>query len=162
MNQPSDKSGLHAPQEGCSGGDSAGALAREAGSSAARQFNRGLKRAGSPVFVQKEADPWRHLLQLVAAEYPYCTMYGVNIVDGNIVSCENIQRSLLFGPMDERGAPEPVFDEYWEALKELCGKIKAGSLVELHFNLSRPVSARKSEGGRRFRRLLRKPDEGRA
>ncbi|OGR90869.1 MAG: hypothetical protein A2V88_02150 [Elusimicrobia bacterium RBG_16_66_12] len=129
---------------------------------ATRRFNHDLKGGGSSVFVQKEADPWRQLLRLVAAEYPYCTMYGVNIADGNIVSCQNIQRSLLFGPEGARSSPEPVFDEYWEALKELCGKVKAGTLIELHFNQSRPVSARKSEGGRRFRRLLRKPNEGQA
>lgn len=162
MSQPCDASGFQPPREDRLGGDLPGALTRDAGDRAARQFNRGLKRAGAPVFVQKESDPWRYLMRLVAAEYPYCTMYGVNIVDGNIVSCENIQRSLLFGPVGERNAPEPIFDEYWKALKELCGKIKAGTLVELHFNLSRPVSARKSEGGRRFRRLLQKQDEGRA
>jgi len=154
MSQSHDAAGFQTTLEGRSGGDSAGALARGAGDSAARQFNRGLKGAGSPVFVQKETDPWRHLLRLVASEYPYCTMYGVNIVDGNIVSCENIQRSLLFGPAGERSVSEPAFDEYWEALKELCGKVKAGTLVELNFHQNRPVSARKSEGGRRFRRLL--------
>lgn len=162
MSQSCDGPGLGASQEGGSSRDSTGALARDAGDRAARQFNRGLKRAGSPVFIQKEADPWRYLLRLVSAEYPYCTMYGVHIVDGNIVSCENIQRSLLFGPAGEANVPEPVFDEYWDALKALCGQIKAGTLMELHFSVGRPVSARKSEGGRRFRRLLQKPDEGRA
>lgn len=161
MSQQCDASGCQTTLEGRSGGDSAGALARGAGNSAARQFNQGL-RAGSPVFVQKETDPWRHLLRLVASEYPYCTMYGVNIVDGNIVSCENIQRSLLFGPAGEKNDSEPAFDEYWQALQALCGKVKAGTLVELHFNLGRPVSARKSEGGRRFRRLLRRPVEPQA
>jgi hypothetical protein len=154
MSQPCDASGFQAPREDRSGGDSRGALAGDAGDRAARQFNRGLKRAGAPVFVQKESDPWRYLMRLVAAEYPYCTMYGVNIVDGNIVSCENIQRSLQFGPEDGSGVSAPAFDEYWEALKELCYKTKAGSLVELDFRQGRPVSGRKSEGGRRFRRLL--------
>lgn len=158
MNHTCDVSGLQAPPAA----NSAGRSALDDHGTDARRFNRGLKRAGSPVFVQQESDPWRHLLRLVAAEYPYCTMYGVNIVDGNIVSCQNIQRSLLFGPDGGRNAPEPVFDEYWEALKELCGKVKAGTLIELHFNQSRPVSARKSEGGRRFRRLLRKAEEGQA
>lgn len=158
MNHTCNASGLQASPVA----DSAGRQALDDRGTAAGRFNHGLKRAGSPVFVQQESDPWRYLLRLVAAEYPYCTMYGVNIVDGNIVSCQNIQRSLLFGPEGGRNASEPVFDEYWEALKELCGKVKAGTLIELHFNQSRPVSARKSEGGRRFRRLLREPDEGRA
>jgi len=150
MSKTCDASGLQAPPRETS----AGRQVLDDRGTAASRFNRGLKRVGSPVLVEKESDPWRYLLRLVAAEYPYCTMYGVNIVGGNIVSCENIQRSLLFGPEGGRSASEPAFDEYWEALKELCGKVKAGTLIELHFNQSRPVSARKSEGGRRFRRLL--------
>lgn len=156
MSQHCDASGLQSPPRG----DSADRQAPETGGAATRRFNHGLKRAGTPDSLQMERDPWRQLLRLVAVEYPYCTMYGVNIVDGNIISCQNIQRSLLFGPEGEGNAPEPAFDEYWEALKELCGKVRTGTLIELHFSQSRPVSARKSEGGRRFRRLLQKTEEG--
>lgn len=112
------------------------------------------KRAGSPL-TGGGNDPWGDLLKLVWSEYSYCTMYGVNIVDGNVLSCENIQRSLTFGPMPAGEASEPAFDEFWEALRILCGRIRNGRLAELRFNRGRPISAKTSEGGRRFKRLLR-------
>ena len=130
------------------------------GGAEAKRFNHGMRRAGAPGFVRPESDQWTHLLRLVSAEYPYCTMHGVNIVDGNIVSCENVQQSLTFGPQEEgaAGPDEPEFDDHWTALKALCASIKTGRLVELRFSQGRPVSARKSEGGRRFRRLVTKAD----
>jgi hypothetical protein len=98
---------------------------------------------------------WAGFLRLVVAEYPYCTMQGVHVVEGRVVSCEGIQRSFVFG------APEdvsPVFDMAsepgWKGLKALCEKMGSGRLAEVRFNGGRPVSARTSEGGRRFRRLL--------
>lgn len=100
------------------------------------------------------SDPWRELLRLVWSEYAYCTMYGVNIVDGNIISCGNIQRSLTFAPAPAGEAPEPAFDEFWIALRTLCGRIRNGRLAELRFNRGRPISAKTSEGGRRFKRLV--------
>ncbi|MBI5247536.1 MAG: hypothetical protein HY923_10170 [Elusimicrobia bacterium] len=122
--------------------------------SAAGQFNRDLQRAGLPD-AGASSDQWRYLLTLVCTEYAYCTMYGVNIVDGNIISCANIQRSLTFGPTTADAAATPAFDEYWQALQTLCGRIRNGHLAELRFNRGKPVSARTSEGGRRFKRLLR-------
>ena len=94
-------------------------------------------------------------MSLVCSEYSYCTMYGINIVDGNIVSCENIQRSLTFGPTPAGGPEAPAFDEYWDALRILCGRVRNGRLAELRFNRGRPISAKTSEGGRRFKRLVR-------
>lgn len=123
--------------------------------SAAGQFNYDLQRAGLPDATGASSDQWRYLLTLVCSEYAYCTMYGVNIVDGNIVSCANIQRSLTFGPAPADTAATPTFDEYWQALQTLCGRIRNGHLAELRFNRGKPVSARTSEGGRRFKRLLR-------
>jgi hypothetical protein len=121
-----------------------------------RRPNQGLKRAGAVVSSRREGDPWPDLRRLIFSEYRYCTMYDVNIVDGNIVSCRNIQQSLTFGPAEARSDATPIFDSYWGALKELCGKIRTGCLLELRFSEGRPVSARRSEGGRRFRRFLAK------
>lgn len=54
------------------------------------------------------------------------------------------------------GAPSaPAFDEYWEALRALCGRIRNGRLAELRFGRGKPVGAKTSEGGRRFKRLVR-------
>ena len=38
---------------------------------------------------------WLALMDLVRKEFPYCTMYDVHVSEGAIVSCENIQRSLV-------------------------------------------------------------------
>jgi hypothetical protein len=154
MSQSLDSSGLQPPREGRAAETSAERQALDTGA-ATRRFNRGLRRAGSSDYIQKERDPWLHLLHQVSTEYPFCTMYGVNIADGNIVSCQNLQQSLTFGPKDADCA-KPSFDEHWQTLKSLCGKIKTGSLLELSFYQGRPVAARKSEGGRRFRRLIQK------
>jgi hypothetical protein len=103
---------------------------------------------------------WSYLLALVCSEYAYCTMYGVNIVDGNIVSCENIQRSLTFGPAPAGAQAAPTFDEYWDALRTLCCRVRNGRLAELRFNRGRPISAKTSEGGRRFKRLVKECEAG--
>jgi hypothetical protein len=94
-------------------------------------------------------------VSLVAADYAYSTMYGVNIVDGNIISCANIQRTLKFGPEQPGERISPAFDEYWQALKTLCGRVRNGSLAELKFSRGKPIGAKTSEGGRRFRRLVK-------
>ena len=125
----------------------------------ARQFNQVLKRAGTPRLANANSDQWRYVFTLIWSEYAYCTMFGVNVLDGNIVSCDNIQRSLTFGPSAAGSAEVPKFDEFWEALQTLCGGIRTGRLAELRFNRGKPVSAKTSEGGRRFRRLVRKSDE---
>jgi len=121
---------------------------------APHRLEQSLKRAGAAASSGREGEPWPDLLRLISSEYPYCTLSDVNIADGNIISCRHIQRSLTFGPTEKKGGAAPVFDDYWTALKELCRKIETGSLMELRFSAGRPVSARRSEGGRRFRRLL--------
>ncbi len=67
---------------------------------------------------------WAAMLMLVAAEYPYCTMHGVHVVEGGIVACEGIQRSFVFGQPEatavEVGAS---FDDHWQALRALCARI---------------------------------------
>lgn len=105
---------------------------------------------------------WRQLMTLVWSEYAYCTMYGIDVVDGNIVGCSEIRRNLVFGPAAADAAEPPTFDEYWQALRTMCGRIHNGRLAELRFNRGRPVAARTSEGGRRFKRLVkeRKPGSG--
>lgn len=98
---------------------------------------------------------WAGFLELVAAEYPFCTMYGVHIVEGCVVSCEGTQRSFVFGAADEAiPAAAASSDAHWKALKALCVKMGSGRLAELRFSGGRPVSARTSESGRRFKRLL--------
>lgn len=124
----------------------------------ARRFNQDLRRAAGPS-LRVNDDQWGYLFRLICSEYPYCTMYGVNILDGSIVSCENIQRSLTFGPGDVESAEAPRFDEFWEALRALCARTRTGRLAELRFNRGRPVSAKTSENGRRFRRLVRPPSD---
>jgi len=128
--------------------------------SEARQFNQVLKGAGAPNVTGVGSSQWGYLLSLVCSEYAYCTMYGVNIVDGNIVSCENIQRSLTFGPTPAGAPAAPAFDEYWDALRILCGRVRNGRLAELRFNRGRPISAKTSEGGRRFKRLVKERETG--
>ena len=92
-------------------------------------------------------------------EYPYCTMYGVNIVDGNIVSRQNIQRSLLFGPEGGGTPPSPCSTSIGRRSRSFAARSRPG-LHRLHFNQSRSVSARKSEGGRRFKRLVKDRETG--
>jgi len=100
-------------------------------------------------------DRWSAMLRLIASEYPFCTMNGVHVVDGCIVACEGVQRSFVFGGSDAAAAPqEPSFDAHWLALRALCAKIGSGRLAEIRFSCGRPIGARMSEGGRRFRRIV--------
>jgi len=100
-------------------------------------------------------DRWSAMLRLIASEYPFCTMNGVHVVDGCIVACEGVQRSFVFGGSDAAAAlQEPSFDAHWLALRALCAKIGSGRLAEIRFSRGRPVGARMSEGGRRFRRIV--------
>ena len=96
---------------------------------------------------------WKALLKLVHRDFPYCTMYGVRVGDGCIVSCRDIQTSLVFGPAKDMGAEEPPFDEHWQAFMTFCVKLDWGELKELSFHAGRPVNARRAEGGRRFSRF---------
>lgn len=97
---------------------------------------------------------WSGLARLMAVEYPHCTMHGVHVVDGVIVACEGIQRSFSFAaPRGEDAPAESAFDANWRALESLCAKLGSGRLAELKFVRGRPVSARTSEGGRRFKRV---------
>lgn len=102
---------------------------------------------------------WSGMLKLVSDKYPYCTMHGVHVVDGCIVACEGIQISFVFGGSGvSKTTPTPLFDSHWEALKKLCAKIGSGRLAEVRFSQGRPVAAKMNEGGRRFRRLMTKPN----
>jgi hypothetical protein len=101
---------------------------------------------------------WLELLKLVNDEFPYCTMYGVHVVDGSITACEQIQRSLMFGN-DSKGSSDvkpEMFDMKWQALEALCLNIGTGRLVELKFHDAKPVIAITKEGGRRFKGILKK------
>lgn len=122
----------------------------------ARAFNSELHRPSSSPSSLVFGDQWDYLFRLICSEYSYCTLYGVNIVDGNIISCDNIQRSLTFGPSSLKSSNSPRFDEFWQALKELCVHIRNGRLAELRFNRGKPVSAKTEESGRKFRRFLAK------
>ena len=98
------------------------------------------------------------LLRTVHEDYPYCTMYGVHVLDGTITGCEQIQRSLMFG--QERATPREIlinlFDAKWQALEALCIGLGTGRLVEVKFHDARPVVAITKEGGRRFKGILKK------
>lgn len=116
-----------------------------------------LPNGGAPAVPVPNDSRWAGLLKLVASEYPYCTMFGVHVVDGCVVSCEGVQRSFLFDAGDAAAqAVEPAFDAHWKALEALCVKLGSGRLAELRFSRGRPMNARTSEGGRRFKRLLTK------
>ena len=99
---------------------------------------------------------WLGLMRLVHREYRYSTMYGVHIAGGVIVSCDNIQRSLVFGDASAMSAEagDELFDAKWQALEALCGRIGSGQLLEVKFSESRPITARTSERGRRFKRVF--------
>lgn len=121
--------------------------------------SEGSARRPPAVSSGARGDQWDYIFRLVHSEYAYCAMYGVNIVDGSIVACDNIQRSLTFGPSPVVTDESPSFDEYWRALHELCARIRNGRLAELKFVRGRPVSAKTAEGGRRFKRHLMKTAE---
>ena len=101
---------------------------------------------------------WLELLQLVNEDYPYCTMYGVHVVDGAITACEQIQRSLVLG--DHRTVAKEalprLFDMKWQALEALCLTMGTGRLVEVKFHDAKPVIVITKEGGRRFKGILKK------
>ena len=99
-------------------------------------------------------ESWLALMDLVRKEYPYCTMYDVHVSGGAIVSCEDIQRSLVFG--EDKAAPAAdldLFDRRWQALEAFCARMGSGRLVELKFIDAKPMAARTREGRRRFRRF---------
>ena len=102
---------------------------------------------------------WLALMDLVRKEYPYCTMYDVHICEGTIVSCENIQRSLVFGEDEAAPAAAPeLFDRKWQALEAFCARMGTGRLVEIKFKDAKPMTARTAEGRRRFKRFQSKED----
>lgn len=131
-----------------------------AGETGVRPLNGGSKRAGSPTFACN--DHWAELVRLIWSEYAFSTMYGVNVVAGNIVSYNNVQRNFTFGPGGGEKAETPVFDEYWRALQALCLQIGTGRLAEVKFISGRPIAARTDEGGRRMKRLNKRSDDQRS
>lgn len=95
-------------------------------------------------------------MELVRKDYPYCTMYDVHVSGGAIVSCEDIQRSLVFGEDNAAPAAPELFDRRWQALEALCARMGSGRLLELKFHDAKPTAARTREGGRRFKRFQSK------
>ena len=124
----------------------------------AAETHRQHRGAGLPIDFETHKERWMELLRLVHEDYPYCTMYGVHVLDGAITACEQIQRSLMFG--NDRAVPREVlitmFDAKWQALEALCIGIGTGRLVELKFHDAKPVIAITAEGGRRFKGILKK------
>ncbi len=120
-------------------------------SAGVRPLNGGQKRAGSPTFACD--DHWVDLVRRIWSDYAFSTMYGVNVVDGNIVSYNNVQRNFTFGPGGDERADKPVFDDHWRALQSLCLQIGTGRLAEVKFIGGRPTAARTDEGGRRLKRF---------
>ncbi|MDD5657339.1 MAG: hypothetical protein PHF00_08820 [Elusimicrobia bacterium] len=99
---------------------------------------------------------WLAFMSLVRKEYPYCTMYGIHVAGGAIVSCENVQVSLVF---DDQAAAAPApeqFDRKWQLLEAFCTRMGSGRLAELKFGDAKPMAARTDEGARRFMRFKEK------
>lgn len=97
---------------------------------------------------------WRFLQELVASEYSFSTMYNVDIVDGQIVGCARIERSMLFGSAKADISVNQPHQESWNALRNVCENIRNGRLSELRFSAGRPTGAKVQTGGRRFRRAV--------
>lgn len=110
-------------------------------------------RGDSPTFAC--SDHWRELVKLIWSEYAFSTMYGVNVVNGTIISYNNVQRNFTFSPGGGEKPQEPTFDDYWRALQALCLRLGTGRLAEVKFVSGRPIAARTDEGGRRLKRLAR-------
>ena len=92
------------------------------------------------------------LMRFVRNQCPHGIMYGVNIADGIIVSCDNMQQCLVLGiPPAEQAGPEPAFDDHWQALEAVCKDIGTGRLAEVQFTDGQPVKAKTTPRGRRFR-----------
>lgn len=124
---------------------------------------QGLQGASDEAVCRKACrENWLAFMSQVRKDYPYCTMFGVHVAAGVITSCENIQRSLLFGGPDNAlgKAGHELFDTNWEALEALCSRAWTGRLAEVKFTDGRPTSARTAEGGRRFKSLARKAPLG--
>jgi hypothetical protein len=98
-------------------------------------------------------ESWLAFMDLVRNEYPYCTMYGVHVAGGAIVSCENVQRSLVFDDESSPAAAPEFFDRKWQLLESFCTRMGSGRLAELKFNDAKPMAARTDEGARRFMRF---------
>ena len=98
---------------------------------------------------------WMTLMKLVREGFPHCIMYGVHIADGVIISCETMQRSLLFGPSPAtRDGVEPTFDANWQELEALCKRLGTGQLAEVQFTDGQPIRAKTTPRGRRFRYFI--------
>jgi hypothetical protein len=95
---------------------------------------------------------WMILMKYIREQCPHGIMYGVNVADGIIVSCENMQQCLSFeacpAPKDNA---QPEFDAHWQALEGVCRRMGNGQLAELQFIDGRPVRAKTTPRGRRFR-----------
>ncbi|MFA6093657.1 MAG: hypothetical protein WCU88_08880 [Elusimicrobiota bacterium] len=135
---------------------------QETGASVSRRSSSGeafgaKEIADEAVPCRSSRERWLSFMKLVYEKYPFCTMYGVHVENGIIISCKNIQRSLLFG--DSNTSPvEPgpeLFDAKWQALETLCTQLGSGTLAELKFGDAKPLSAKIAEAGRRFKHFHR-------
>ncbi|MBI5239117.1 MAG: hypothetical protein HY926_01460 [Elusimicrobia bacterium] len=96
---------------------------------------------------------WVILMRHVRGQYPHGIMYGVNVADGIIVSCDKLQPCLSLEPSPAAGdGAGKAFDANWEKLEALCGRMGTGRLSELRFNEGRPVSVLPPARGWRFGR----------
>ena len=95
-------------------------------------------------------------MKLVREKFPHSIMYGVNISDGIITSCEKMQQNLLFGPSPAmKDGVKPAFDSNWQALEAVCRDIGTGQLAEVQFTDGRPIRAKTTPRGRRFRYFIK-------
>ncbi len=102
----------------------------------------------APMGSQEVGKKWLDLLFVVHAEHPDCTMHGVNVLNGSIVSCARIQRHMRFGLEPAKDASY-LFDRTWEALETMCRKIGTGRIEEIEFSDGRPVNVRVNARRRR-------------
>ena len=98
---------------------------------------------------------WMILMKLIREQFPHGIMYGVNIADGIIVSCEKMQQCLMFGPSPAtRDGVEPAFDANWQELEAQCKRLGTGQLAEVQFTDGQPIRAKTTPRGRRFRYFI--------
>ena len=100
---------------------------------------------------------WLAFAKLVHERYAYSTMYELHVVDGRIVSGQNVQRSFMLVPATPQNAADtPSYDAHWKALEALCASLGTNHLAEVVFYDGRPVRVVANESKKRFKSFLRK------
>ena len=137
-----------------------GCLLEDNGPTTDRMSRRGPQEAAGDAVEEvlrskTSRERWMILMKLIREQFPHGIMYGVNIADGIIVSCEKMQQCLMFGPAPAtRDGVEPAFDANWQELEALCKQLGTGQLAEVQFTDGQPIRAKTTPRGRRFRYFI--------